>query len=241
VKLNSVIICAVIIIVTALTVSQAIALEYALLRGRVTDVEGNAVKGAELFIYKTSDTRRPADFISAGTDNSGQYTMTVPAGKWWAVARMRTGEKYGPLATGDKHSGEPLEMELEAGGEFEKDFKIADIREAARLVRKTREDYYRVTGRILDHKGAPVAHVYAIAARSKDMPEIPSFVSAWTDEKGEYALYLPPGEYYLGHAGEFPPPSVYHFTGEIIIEGENINYDITIDTMNKSMTNGADE
>lgn len=225
-KVNKIVITAVIIGITALIVDSAIALEYSVMKGRVTDVEGNAVKGAELFIYKTSDTRRPADFISAGTDNSGQYTMTVPAGKWWAVARMRTGEKYGPLAMSDRHSGEPIEIELAAGRELDMEFKIADIREAARLVRKTREDYFRVTGRITDNNGVPAANVYAIAARSKDMPEIPSYVSAWTDETGEYTLYLPAGEYFTGYAREFPPPSPYHMTGKVTIEGERNNYDI---------------
>ncbi len=229
-KFNRIIISAVIIFVITLTFNPAIALENSVLKGRVTDVDGKAVKSAELFIYRTTDTRRPADFISARTDTLGRFSMTVPAGKWWAVARLRKGEKYGPLATGDKHSGEPLEIELEAGKVIEKDFKIADIREAARLVRKTREDYYKLTGRIIDHKGAPVAYVYAIAARSKDMPEIPAYVSAWTDEKGEYTLYLSPGKYFTGYAGEFPLRSHYRITGEITIEGERNSYDITIDT-----------
>ncbi|RJR22592.1 MAG: carboxypeptidase regulatory-like domain-containing protein [Nitrospiraceae bacterium] len=224
--LNGIVIIAVIIIVTALIINPAPALDYAILKGSVTDVDGNAVKGAELFIYRTSDTRRPADFISAGTDNSGQYTMTVPAGKWWAVARMRTGEKYGPLAMSDRHSGEPIEIELAAGRELDMAFKIADIREAARLVRKTREDYFRVTGRIIDNNGVPAANVYAIAARSKDMPEVPAYVSAWTDETGEYTLYLPAGEYYTGYARVFPPPSAHHMTGKVTIEGERNNYDI---------------
>jgi hypothetical protein len=230
VKFIIIIIRAVIIFAAALTCNPAIALENTVLKGRVTGVDGKAVKGAELFIYRTSDTRRPADFISGSTDSSGQYIMTVPAGKWWAVARLRKGEKYGPLAVGDKHSGEPLEIELEAGVKLEKDFKIADIREAARLVRKTREDYYKLTGRIIDHKGAPVANVYAIAARGKDMPEVPAYVSAWTDEKGEYTLYLPPGKYFTGYAGEFPPPSNYSMTGETTIERERNSYDITVET-----------
>ncbi|MBI5665452.1 MAG: carboxypeptidase regulatory-like domain-containing protein [Nitrospirae bacterium] len=229
-KIIRTIISAVIVIVAALIFSPAMAQENSILKGRITDVDGKAVKGAELFIYKTTDTRRPADFISAGTDAQGRFSMTVPAGKWQAVARLRKGEKYGPLAVGDKHSGEPFEIELEAGGELEKDFKIADIREAARLVRKTREDYYKLSGRTIDHKGVPVANVYAIAAGNKDGPEVPAYVSAWTDEKGEYTLHLPLGKYFTGYAAEFPPQSPFHITGEITIEGERNNYDITIDT-----------
>lgn len=239
--LNGIVIIAVIIIVTALIINPASALDYAILKGSVTDVDGNAVKGAELFIYKTTDTRRPADFISGGTDSSGEYIMTVPAGNWWAVARLRTGDKYGPLATKDKHSGEPIEIELEAGGEHEKDFKIADIREAARLVRKTGEDHYKLSGRIIDHNGAPVPDVYAIASRSKDLPEIPAYLSAWTDKTGEYTLYLPPGEYFTGYAGEFPPQSIYLYGGEITIEGEVNNYDIRVRTKNRKVITGAEE
>ncbi len=183
----------------------AYALETGLLIGAALDVRSNPVKGVEIFIYNSTDTRRPADYISARTAADGRFSITLPLGKYWAVARLRSGEKYGPLATGDRHSGEPMELEIDAPAEFEQDFMVMDIREAARLMKKTREDHFRIKGVIYDKKGVPVGNVYAFANRGMDMDVIPDYLSAWTDENGQYTMYLPAGQYYVGYASAFPP------------------------------------
>ena len=218
-----------VMIILILSFSTVAALEKAVLKGQVLDVKGKAVKGVEIFIYNTPDTRRPADFISARTDSSGRFSITIPPGKYWAVARLRQGEKYGPLMPGDKHSGEPVEIELEAGEEFEDDFMVIDLRDAARLIKKTREDYFKLEGRILDGKGAPLENIYVIANRTKEMSEMPDFLSAWTDEGGHYSLYLPAGTYFIGYAAEFPPGKKIYFYREVHISAEKNNFDIVVD------------
>jgi hypothetical protein len=155
--------------------------------------------------------------------------MTVPAGRYWAVARLRTGEKYGPLMLGDKHSGEPVEIEIETDEEFEQDFTIMDIREAARLIRKTREDYFMLRGRIINKKGNPLKNVYAVANREMEISETPDYLSAWTDEEGRYTLYLPAGKYYIGYAAEFPPGVHYKITEEFHVESKNSDINIIAD------------
>ena len=207
----------------------ALALEKAVLKGQVLDVEGKAVKGVEIFIYNSPDTRRPADYISARTDASGKFSITIPSGKYWAVARLRHGEKYGPLMPGDKHSGEPVEIEIEAGEEFVEDFTVIDLRDAARMIKKTREDYYKLEGRILDRKGAPLRNVYAVAGREKEISEMPDYLSAWTDEEGRYSLYLPAGTFFIGYAAEFPPGKKIYLYREIHISAEKKNLDIVVD------------
>jgi len=192
-------------------------------------VEHKAVRGVEIFIYNTRDTRRPADFISARTDIDGNFRMIIPGGRYWAVARLRKGEKYGPLMIGDKHSGEPIEIELDGSEEFEQDFIIVDIQEAARLIKKTREDHIKLEGRIVDNKGVPVENAYVIASRNKDMPDIPDYLSAWTAEHGEYILYLPAGKYYVGYAMEFPPGSTSHIVGEVEIQSKSRKLNIVVD------------
>lgn len=218
-----------VMIIIILSFSTAIALEKAVLKGQVIDVEEKAVKGVEIFIYNTHDTRRPADFISARTDASGKYSIAVPPGKYWAVARLRHGEKYGPLMPGDKHSGEPVEIEIEAGEEYEEDFTVINLRDAARLIKKTREDYFKLEGRILGEKGAPLRNVYAIANREKEIIEMPDYLSAWTDEAGHYVLHLPAGTYFVGYAAEFPPGKKVIFSREIIITAEKNYLDIVVD------------
>jgi len=71
------------------------------------------VAGAEVYLYDSKQVKRPADFISPKTKTDGSYKLTVPAGVYWAVAILRrTGPSFGPLQVGDKHSGEPLVLDL---------------------------------------------------------------------------------------------------------------------------------
>ncbi len=179
--------------------------ELAVFQGRVMDIEGNAVTGVSLFVYNSPQVKRPADFISAETAHDGRFRMSLPPGTYWAVARLKKGEKYGPLMPGDKHSGEPEKLELLSGAAVNKDFTVADIREAARLMKKTRNDIVKIQGRIIDDKGMPVHDAYVIAWRDGRISRYPDYLSAWTGEQGSYSLYLPRGKYSFGAATSFPP------------------------------------
>ena len=185
--------------------SNAQAGETFVLRGKVLDLAGQGVEGAEVFIYDSANTRRPAEFITPKTDRDGQYTIELPVGRYWAVARVRQGEKFGPLLLGTRHSGEPVVIEPPAERVAEQDFSVADIREVARNKHRTRDDYVKISGRVLDGSGAPVANAYVLAHRGKEIERLPDYISGWTDEAGRYTLYLPPGDYFLGSATVFPP------------------------------------
>src|SRR5512144_1220778 len=63
----------------------------ATLTGRIQDVAGQPVEGAEVFIYSSAQVRKTADFISSPSDTEGQYTISLPAGTYWCVARWRKG------------------------------------------------------------------------------------------------------------------------------------------------------
>ena len=104
--------------------------DLSVLKGSITDVRGRPVEGAMVFVYVNSDVRRSAEFISAPADAQGRYRMTVPAGTYWVVARLKKTEGFGPLMPGDKHSGEPREVELLVGSDREADFVVADLRDA---------------------------------------------------------------------------------------------------------------
>jgi hypothetical protein len=175
------------------------------LTGRILDGGGNPVERGEVFVYDTPATRRPADFISAPTDKRGEYRLVVPAGKFWVVARVRSGEKFGPLMPGGKHSGEAQAIEGGEGEEIALDFTVADVREMARRQRKAGEDHRRVDGRILGRDGSPLGGAYAFARREKQGKDLPDFVSPWSDGEGHYTLLLPPGSYCLGGAKAYPP------------------------------------
>jgi hypothetical protein len=180
------------------------AAETHLLKAKVADVEGRPMEGAKLFLYDSSNVRRPADFISSLSDRNGHVQIVVPPGKYWVIARYKSDGKYGPLLPGDKHSGEPLEVDMATGG-VDADFTVADIRELGQKKRASATDALRLKGRVIDTQGAPVAHAVVFANGSKEFSELPDFVSAGSDENGGFEIYLPPGfTYYVGASRQFP-------------------------------------
>ena len=173
--------------------------------GTVTDSAGRAVKDAEIFIYDSATIRRPADFITPRTGSDGIFSICLPSGEYWVVARVRKGDKFGPLLPGDRHSGEPAEIDPADDPKVTLDFTVADIREAAQTRPKTREDFFRLSGRVLDQDGKPVGNAYVFARNEAAAEKVPSYISSWTDERGEYVLFLPQGKHLVRGALQFPP------------------------------------
>jgi hypothetical protein len=197
------------------------------LKAKVSDIEGRPMEGAKLFIYDSSNVRRPADFISSLSDRAGTVQIVLPPGKYWAVARFKSDGKYGPLLPGDKHSGEPLEVELNTN-ETAANFVVADIRELGQKKRASATDAVRLKGRVVDAQGVPVAQAVVFANRSKEFNELPEFVSAWTEVDGVYEVYLPPGgTYYVGASRQFPLKSQEEFAKPVVLESGKI--DIAMD------------
>lgn len=207
---------------------EAVATEAALLKGKVTDFEGKPVEDAVIFIYQGTNTRRQPDFVSPKSDRGGRFSISLPPGRYWAVARIKKGEEMGPVLSGGKHSGEPAEIDMTGTGDFEKDFVVADIRELARMSAKAKQEVARITGRIL-RKGSPVKKAYALANRTDSFSVMPDYLSAWTDETGNYTLYLPSGKYYIGSSTTYPPDrNSQIFYREINIEGDMSGVDLTV-------------
>ena len=180
------------------------------LEGQIFDIAEQPVKGAEVYIFDSTDVKRPADFISNRTLEDGRFKVLLPAGNYWAVAIFRQGGgRFGPLASGDKHSGEPLALEIKTDVVRQMDFMVVDLQEAARRHQKKSDDLVRISGRLIDDRGEPVALAYAMASKTERFGALPEYISAWTDSQGEYVLYLPPGRYYLGAAIGFPPKHGY--------------------------------
>lgn len=180
--------------------------ESGILAGMVLDVSRNPVSGASVFVYNSPNTRRAADYISPATDKAGAFRITLPAGRYWTVARERQGvEQYGPLLPGDRHSGAPLETDVRSGETVEEEYIVRDLRETSLLDAKLDTSFLRVEGTLLTGEGEPAANGYAFARREQDGRGIPDYVSTWTDAGGAYTLFLPAGTYWLGSARVFPP------------------------------------
>ena len=176
-----------------------------MLNAEVADISGKPVPGAELYLYRTPETRRPADFISRKTGADGRVAVPLPGGKYWVTARVRQGAAVGPLSPGDLHSGMPLEIDLE-GGDFDVLFTVADPRVLARGGDPVRGDMVRVTGRIVTPAGTPVPGAYAGVWRNPATDRLPDAVSPWTECDGTFTIYLFPGEYSVSAEPAFPPP-----------------------------------
>ena len=211
-------------------VSLLQAAEPGVLEGRVLDIAEQPVADAEVYIFDSPDVKRPADFISNRTGADGLYRVLLPRGNYWAVAILRQGGgRFGPLAYGDKHSGEAVAVELGSGVRRSIDFVVVNLREAARKHQKKSEDLIRVTGKLLHGSGEPAAMAYAMAHRMDQFGTLPDYISTWTGADGEYSLYLPPGRYYLGASLGFPPKHGYTLKVEQQFIEDTGNVDLVVD------------
>jgi hypothetical protein len=174
------------------------------LQGTISDESGKPVVGAELFLYDSLKTRRPADYISAKTGIDGRYNLKLPSAVFWGVARVRHGEKFGPLLSGDLHSGEPQEIDL-SGEDQKVDFIVADIRDLSRAKEKRQSNMARLTGRVQDQDGVSVAGTTVSIWLDPVTERLPDIISSWTENSGEFVVYLPPGRYSAIASNEFPP------------------------------------
>jgi hypothetical protein len=193
------------IVIPVLLATAAVAGDTVTLTGRISSLAGEPVADAELYLYASKNTRRPADFISPRTTAAGTYRIVLPPGTYWAVARVKKGARFGPLMPGDRHSGEPVKIVAEGEPEFSQDFTVADMQELAQKREKGREELVELRGSVTDSAGKGVADAYVYARTDRLTVTLPEHISAWTDESGKFRMRLPPGRYYLGTARRFPP------------------------------------
>lgn len=204
----------------SLLTAEVVSGENRLLQGSIVEESGKPVPGAELFVYDSQKTRRPADYISPKTTSDGRFSIPLPEGKYWVIARLRHGDKYGPLLLGDLHSGEPLALDL-AQPLQNVTLTVTDIRESSRAKEKRQSEMPTLSGRILDQSGLPVAAAAVCAWREPVTERLPDLVSAWTETEGEYTLYLLPGRYSVSAATSFPPPAAdLHLVPLTVAEGQ---------------------
>lgn len=156
----------------------------------------------------------PSQFISSPTDTLGRYTLEVPPGTYYVVARKRvSGQPSGPLSPGDFYSEhERISTVVVAGKLAVVDLPVAPMK-APMFFKKQmtpQETTTGIRGVLLDASGKPVPGSFAIAYTNADMQRLPDFVSTLSDGDGNFTIYLPKaGSYFLGariHAWDMPRP-----------------------------------
>ena len=184
--------------------------------GKISSINGEPVVGAEVYLYSSENTRKPADFISPKTTPTGVYRMVVPKAVYRAVARLKKGERFGPLMPGDRHSGEPIKIVPDEENELTIDFTVVDMQELAQRRTKDRQELAEISGSVTA-AGKSIASVYVYARTGRLAATLPEYFSGWTGADGRYSLKLPPGHYFMGMATEFPPPETTAELKEAII------------------------
>jgi hypothetical protein len=154
---------------------------------------------------------------SAPTGSDGSFVMDLPAGKYYLVARKRSGGGVaGPLRKGDLFgyfAANPVAVT--AGETVPVSIPVTLLR--LRNTPSYSRDFVAaasVEGRILDASGKPIRGAYAALYDNPELLNRPLFLSEVTGADGIYRLPVPvPGKYYLGarsgYGGSPAPGELY--------------------------------
>jgi hypothetical protein len=174
---------------------------------------------AQLYVYREGqDLKGPAYVASQPTGAEGEFSVSLPPGKYFFVVRKREGgDAVGPVRTGDFHS-EVIGPVTVRGGE-----KIVRDVVALRKLGETKDlpsttptpTSSGISGVITDADGKPVKDARLHAYTYPQMSERPKYVSEATGADGRYVLFFPEGgTFYLAARNRFGgPPKIGELYG----------------------------
>lgn len=156
----------------------------------------------------------PSQFLSRPTDKDGRYSVNVPPGTYYIVARKRmTGEATGPISPGDFYSEHQRIVTRVVPGKLSVvDLSVAAMRAPMFFKREVvdHETDTGIHGRLVDKSGQPVPGGFAMAYHDPDMKRLPDYASTLSDADGRFTIYLPAaGVYYVAarmQAWDMPQP-----------------------------------
>lgn len=169
--------------------------------GRVT-LDGKPVAGAVVFVYPdlNNELKGFGLGMAAPTASDGIFELPLSAGTYYLVARVRLGGGFaGPLKAGDLFGYAPLNpLVLKEGEVARVNLPVIEVpekvaRHAASLFGNT-----RISGRIVDVEGKPMAGIKALLYADSTMLDRPLYVSQPSGQDGTFVLSFPQGgTYYL--------------------------------------------
>jgi len=177
---------------------------------------GAPLGGAYVNVYPDtiSNLLGPSQFISSPTDEKGEYSIDLPPGTYYVVARKRiSGDSTGPLSPGDFYSEhQRIVTSVIEGKVALVDLEVVPMKAPMffkKAVVDTKTDT-GIRGHLVDADGKPVAGAFAMAYFDKEMRRLPDYASTLSDENGAFTIYLPEGgSFYLSgriHAWDMPQP-----------------------------------
>lgn len=162
---------------------------------------GGAVSGAGVAFYLDAATQfRGPGYLETRTDEHGSFETRISPGRYWLVARRRSGlQPFGPLEVGDDFGffpGNPLEIRT---GE-----RVSVRLPVVRVLKKSGWSgpstlRTRVSGSVRDTKGRPLSGFRVFLHAKATMLGKPEFVSEPSGPDGSYLIWVDrEGVYYLG-------------------------------------------
>jgi hypothetical protein len=174
---------------------------------------------AYLYVYREGmDLKSQAYLTSQPTGPEGDFSVSLPPGKYFFVLRRREGGRAeGPVRTGDYHSEVIGPVTVRGGEQITRDVvALLKVGETKDLPTGTAAPMTTgISGLVRDSDGNPVKDARVQAYTYPQMSERPKYVSEATGADGRYALFFPEGgTYYLAARNKFGgPPKIGELYG----------------------------
>jgi hypothetical protein len=190
--------------------------------GGQATVRGKALMplaAAQLYVYREGqDLKGPAFVASQPTGAEGDFSVSLPPGKYFFVVRKREGgDAVGPVRTGDFHSEIIGPITVRGGETIVRDMvalrKLGETKDLSSTTPAPTST--GISGTITDSDGTPVRDARLHAYTYPQMSERPKYVSEATGADGRYVLFFPEGgTFYLAARNRFGgPPKIGELYG----------------------------
>ncbi len=175
--------------------------------GDATSIEGTAhldgapVAGGLVQVFLDAATRfKGPGYASAATDAGGRFTVDLPPGRYYVIARRRRGtERIGPLNVGDQYAWYPGNpVLLPEGRKAVIDLPYLEVEKDPARVLSEASRGTMVRGTVRDARGRPLAGVWVCLYLKPEPMGMPAFASEATDAEGRFTIRVTAaGPYYL--------------------------------------------
>lgn len=165
--------------------------------------EGAPLAGAAVGVYldHMEGFHGPPFAVSLPSDGDGRFSLTVPSGTYYLLARMRPrgGAFHGPLLKGDLAGYYPRNpVTVRGEGGLDVVIPVVEVNRPRGEGSHSLGQAVLVQGTIRLESGQPTAGLRVYLYQSPDMLGRPSFVSSPSDAQGRYSLEVSQGGlYYL--------------------------------------------
>lgn len=181
-------------------------------------VDGKPLAGVVVYVYTDLNEHLKGRGLgmTAATNESGIFQVSLPPGTYYLVARQRQGGGYaGPLSAGDYigyYPGNPLVVRQGAVSRVA--IPMLEVPEKVERMASTLFGQTSIHGRILNADGRPLAGMRAVLYADPMMLNRPLYVSQPSDEGGRFVLSFPRGgTYYIAARdtiGGTPQPGEFY-------------------------------